>query len=325
VRRIAALLLRNRARRTLRAKYFHLENYTMTVPPFKLPRWSCFDTLAVVVGVALSLTAGVSVRAQVAVAEPEYTGDDRIEKWHDKTVLVVTPHPDDDTFTSGGLLSLLVAGGNNVQILIYTTDNAGSNDPDMTKEKLAEIRRQEEEDACQVLGIPKDHITWLGYDDGMLEYVDRRELTKQVVREIRRHRPDAVLSIDPGAPYEQWHKSDHRSGAQITVDAMRASAWRLYFPELEREGLKHHKVPVAFLFYSNQPNYTVDVTDVMQKKAEAAAAHTSQFGAMLKAYDPNNLAERRASLAKFLLVSPVIKRKEGRIVEQFRRSTAYGE
>ena len=195
---------------------------------------------------AILFVAASMAQAQVAQAEPEYTGDDRIEKWKGKTVLAVTPHPDDETFTSGGLLSMLVANGNNVQILIYTTDNAGSNDPAMTKEKLAEIRRREEEDSCAILGIPKDHITWLGHDDGMLEYVDRRELTKQVAREIRRHRPDAVLSIDPGAPYEQWHKSDHRSGAVITADAMRAAAWRLYFPELEREGFKHHNVPRGF-------------------------------------------------------------------------------
>src|SRR5262249_23480767 len=133
------------------------------------------------------LAAPSATLAQVAQAEPEYTGDDRIEKWKGKTVLVVTPHPDDETFPSGGLMSMLVANGNNVQILIYTTDNAGSNDPEMTKEKLAEIRRGEEEDSCAILGIPKDHITWLGHDDGMLEYVDRRELTRQVAREIRRH------------------------------------------------------------------------------------------------------------------------------------------
>lgn len=273
---------------------------------------------------AILLIAPSQAQAQVAQAEPEYTGDDRIEKWQGKTVLAVTPHPDDETFTSGGLLSMLAANGNNVQILIYTTDNAGSNDPTMTKEKLAQIRRREEEDACAILGIPKDHITWLGHDDGMLEYVDRRELTKQVAREIRRHRPDAVLSIDPGAPYEQWHKSDHRSGAVITADAMRAAAWRLYFPELEREGFKHHNVPVAFFFFSNQPNYTVDITDVMEKKAQAAAAHTSQFGAMLTSYDANKLDEKRESLAKMLMTSPLIKRKNGRVVEQFRRSTAYG-
>jgi LmbE family N-acetylglucosaminyl deacetylase len=262
--------------------------------------------------------------AQVAQAEPEYTGDDRIEQWQGKTVLAVTPHPDDETFSAGGLLSMLVTNGNNVQILIYTTDNAGSNDPEMTREKLAEIRRREEEEACAILGIPKDHITWLGHDDGMLEYVDRKELTKQVAREIRRVRPDAVLSIDPGAPYEQWHKSDHRSGAVITADAMRAAAWRLYFPELEREGFKHHNVPVAFFFYSNQPNYTVDITDVLEKKAKAAAAHTSQFGDMLKRYDAKNAEAKREGLAKMLMASPLIKRKNGRVVEQFRRTTAYG-
>jgi len=280
-----------------------------------------FIATAICAPLILSSTKAI---AQVAVAEPEYKGDDRIEKWKGKTVLAVTPHPDDETFTSGGLLSILAANGNNVQILIYTTDNAGSNDPLMTKEKLAAIRRQEEEDACAILGIPKDHITWLGHDDGMLEYVDRRELTKQVAREIRRHRPDAVLSIDPGAPYEQWHKSDHRSGAVITADAMRAAAWRLYFPELEREGFKHHNVPVAFFFFSNQPNYTVDIQDVLEKKAQASAAHTSQFGDMLQGYDATNLDAKRASLAKVLLASPIIKRKNGRAVEQFRRSTAYG-
>ncbi len=280
--------------------------------------------LLIAATLAVVLFAPSLARGQVAQAEPEYTGSDRIEKWTGKTVLAVTPHPDDETFTSGGLLSMLAAKGNNVQILIYTTDNAGSNDPAMTKEKLAAIRRQEEEDACAILGIPKDHITWLGHDDGMLEYVDRRELTRQVAREIRRHRPDAVLSIDPGAPYEQWHKSDHRSAAVITADAMRAAAWRLYFPELEREGFKHHQVPVAFFFFSNQPNYTVDISDVLEKKAQASAAHTSQFGDMLENYDAAKLDETCASLAKTLLTSRLIKRKNGRPVEQFRRSTAYG-
>lgn len=278
---------------------------------------------ALAIGCAILTMNSVAI-AQVAIAEPEYKGEDRIEKWKDKTILVVTPHPDDETFSAGGLLALLAENGNNIRILIYTSDNAGSNDPTMTKERLAEIRKAEEEEACRILGIPKDNITWLGYDDGMLEYVDRRELTKQVAREIRRHRPDAVFSIDPGAPYEQWHKSDHRTGAYITADAMRAAAWRLYFPELEREGFKHHNVPVAFFYYSAQPNYTVDITDVVERKAQAAAAHTSQFGSMVTSYDGKNLDEKRAALAKMLMASPVIKRKNGRVVEEFRRSTSYG-
>jgi LmbE family N-acetylglucosaminyl deacetylase len=282
--------------------------------------------LALVFVVSLMM-AGASgfAEAQIAMAEPEYSGEDRIEGWKGKKILVVSPHPDDDTFTSGGTLALLARNGNDIRILIYTNDNAGSNDPEMTKERLAAIRKAEEEEACRILGIPPENITWLGYDDGMLEYVDRRELTKQVAREIRRHRPDAVFSVDPGAPYEQWHKSDHRSGAFITVDAMRAASWRLYFPELEQAGFKHWSVPVAFFYYSAQPNYTVDVTGVAELKARASAAHVSQFGDMLENYDEIDLEKKREELAQELLESgALMSKEEGRIVEKFRRSTRYG-
>ncbi|MCZ6792245.1 MAG: PIG-L family deacetylase [Planctomycetota bacterium] len=280
-----------------------------------------------IVGLATlaALLGGAPVAlSQVARAEPEYEGDDRVEEWKGKTILVVTPHPDDETFSAGGTLAKLARNGNRIQVLIYTTDNAGSNDPEMTRERLAAIRKKEEEDACELLGIPKKNITWLGYDDGMLEYVDRRKLTKQVAREIRRHRPDAVFSIDPGATHEQWHKSDHRSGALITVDAMRAAAWRLYFPELEKAGFKRWSVPVVFFFYSAQPNYTVDITDVAELKAKASAAHTSQFGSMVKKYDGTHLEAKRAKLARTLLESRLLDREKGRVVEKFRRSTRYG-
>ena len=276
-----------------------------------------------VVAFLVSWTAN-TLSAQVTQAEPEYTGDDRIEQWEGKTILVVTPHPDDETFTSGGTLALLADRGNNIQIVIYTKDNSGSNDPSMTRERLESIRRAEEEEACKILGIPKENITWLGHDDGMLEYVDRRELTKQVAREIRKHRPDAIFTIDPGAPYQQWHKSDHRSGAVITADAMRAAAWRLYFPELERQGFKHFSVPVVFFYYSAQPNYTVDITGVAERKARASAAHVSQFGDMVTNYDDTNLAERKAKLAEQLRASRIVKRDGDKIIEQFRRSTGYG-
>ena len=286
---------------------------------------AALSALAVCAGVAApALLQRTAVLAQVALAEPEYTGTDRVEEWKNKTILVVTPHPDDEVFSAGGTLARLARNGNDIRILIYTTDNAGSNDPAMTKKRLAAIRKREEEESVRILGVPKKNVTWLGYDDGMLEYVDRKKLTRQVVREIRRHRPDAVFSIDPGAPHEQWHKSDHRSGALITVDAMRAAAWRLYFPELEQEGFKRWSVPVAFFFYSAQPNYTVDITDVAGLKARASAAHTSQFGDMVEKYDDSNLEERREKLASRLLESRLLRREKDRVVEKFRRSTRYG-
>ena len=275
--------------------------------------------LTVCLGVGL---AAAPAAAQISRPEPEYAGSDRIEEWSGRRILVVTPHPDDETFTSGGTLALLAAKGNDIQVVIYTTDNAGSRDPEMTKDRLKGIRRAEEEEACRILGIPKENIHWLGHDDGMLEYVDRRELTRQVAREIRRFKPHALFSVDPGSPYEQYHKSDHRSGAMITVDAIRAARWRLYFPELEAEGFEAWSVPLVFFYYSASPNYTVDITDVAEKKARASAAHISQFGALVDHYDPGIVDEQRKEWAARLLAR-VERDGDGRVVERFRRSEAY--
>jgi len=260
-------------------------------------------------------------RSQTYQPEPPYDGPDRIEEWRGRRVLVVTPHPDDDTFTAGGTMALLARNENMIRVVIYTSDNAGSRDPEMTHERLAAIRKAEEEKACAILGIPKENIIWLGYDDGMLEYADRRELTKQVAREIRRFKPDALFSPDPGAPYEQYHKSDHRAAAFVTVDAIRAARWRLYFPELEEAGFDAWNVPLAFFYYTVNANYSVDITAVAELKARAAAAHTSQFGRMVDHYDPDVSDEERDALAAELLAGT--SREQGRVVEKFRRSTAY--
>ena len=64
---------------------------------------------------------------------------DRIEQLKGKTVMVFTPHPDDDLFGCGGTLALLAKNGNKIIIVIYTNDNKGSFDLEMTSERLARI------------------------------------------------------------------------------------------------------------------------------------------------------------------------------------------
>src|SRR5947208_9292647 len=93
----------------------------------------------------------------------------RLEDLRGKTILLFTPHPDDDTFCCSGTLALLAKKQNNIHIVIYTNDDKGSYDPEMTSERLARIRKAEEEAACKVLGIPTQNIHWLQFHDGMLE------------------------------------------------------------------------------------------------------------------------------------------------------------
>lgn len=215
------------------------------------------------------------------------TGSNRVENYSGKNILVFTPHPDDETFSMGGTLALLAAKKNNIRIIIYTNDNKGSLDLTMTRERLAVIRRAEEEEACRILGIPKENIIWLGYEDGDLEYADPRILRGEVARLIKKFRPDVVFAPDPGSTSVQWHKTDHRMAAQITTDAFIAAEWHLYYPQhLLDEKLQPFSVKEVYYYYSNEPNYETDITGVFDLKMKAAGAHVSQFEPSVSQYTP---------------------------------------
>ena len=221
---------------------------------------------------------------------------DRIENWKDKTIMICCAHPDDD-IRSTGTLAKLVKNGNKVIVVMYTNGNKGSQDLEMTSERLAQIRKKEEEAACDLIGIPCENIHWLGYDDGELEYAEPKQLCGKVARLIRMHRPDAVFSFDPGREFEQWHKTDHRTAAFNTVDAARAAAYHLYYPEhLLYEALKPFKVSEFVFFDTREPNCEVDVSEEIEQKLLASAAHVSQRGAANRKYAPERTAEEEDAL-----------------------------
>jgi LmbE family N-acetylglucosaminyl deacetylase len=250
----------------------------------------------------------------------------QLEKQERKTILLFTPHPDDDTFCCAGTLAKLQKLGNNIQIFIYTNDDKGSYDLEMTSERLAKIRMKEEEDSCKVLGIPKDHIHWLGFHDGMLEYANTRDLVEQVAGIIRKYHPDIVMTIDPGSETVRWHKTDHRMSANNTLDAIRAAEFHLYFPNQRlHQGLQPWKVPVEAYFYTapQDANYWVNIDDVVDQKLNAAAAHVSQFEPSMSHYRPDWDAKELEKMKAGLRNRQV--KKNGHTVEAFRIATQFNQ
>jgi len=267
----------------------------------------------------LTLAVGASLSLS---AQPQT----RLEDQRGKTILIFTPHPDDDTFCCAGTLALLAKAGNNIRIVIYTNDDKGSYDPEMTSERLAEIRMHEEEAACRILGIPKDHIKWLEYHDGMLEYANTRDLVEEVTGIIRKVRPDVVLSIDPGSEYVRWHKTDHRMAANNTLDAIRAAEWHLYFPnQLLHEGLQPFLVPQEFYYYvtDKDANQWVNIDSVLDKKLDAAMAHVSQWEPSIHHYRPDwDKADLEKTKAE---MKSQIPKKDGHYVEAYRTTTGFNQ
>jgi LmbE family N-acetylglucosaminyl deacetylase len=274
------------------------------------------------------MKTSIWLRLTLALAIPALSAQTQIqlEKLQKKTILLFTPHPDDDDFCCAGTLALLAKGGNNIHVVIYTNDDKGSSDPDMTSERLAKIRKKEEEDACKVVGIPAQNIHWLQFHDGMLEYANPMDLVEEVTKIIRTYRPDLVMTIDPGSEYVRWHKTDHRMAANNTLDAIRAAEWHLYFPNQRlHDGLQPWKVPMEAFFYvtAKDANYWVNIDDVLEKKLDALAAHVSQFEPSIDKFrpdwDPKDLEAMKKGLRARAL------KKDGHYVEAYRVGEGFNQ
>ncbi len=278
---------------------------------------------------ALVLLFGLPLLA--LAQEPDTTGgiptgaatqpDTPIEEWSGKTILVTGAHPDDDSHAYG-TLSRLQQNGNEIYVLIMTTGNVGTKDPDMTRNRLSQIRRGEELEALSALGIPEDHYVNLGYTDGMLEFADEEEVVKRLVRHVREIQPDVLFSFDPGFGYQVWHKTDHRAAAYLSADAARAAEWRLLFPgQINHQGLEAHRID-EYLFYDSPDeahNVSVDIDgEHGENKVEAVAAHMSQFSSAWSDYRSELPPEERAQYLESIRERVYADSVDGTPVEHFR-------
>ncbi len=188
-------------------------------------------------------------------------------------VMVCSPHPDDAEIGASGTIAKWVSTGTQVLYVICTNGDKGSSDPKMTSPKLAAIRKKEQTKAAKTLGVQE--VVFLDHGDGELE--DTREFRGELVREIRRFKPDAVMTVDPFRKSFYMHR-DHRMTGQVTLDAVFPYARdHLHFPEHKALGLEPHKVGEVYLWGTETPDHYEDISDTIDLKAKATKCHVSQF------------------------------------------------
>jgi LmbE family N-acetylglucosaminyl deacetylase len=195
-----------------------------------------------------------------------------------KVVLGIAAHPDDLDFSASGTLATYAAGGAAVYYLQLTDGGKGSSNASMSAEQVSKLRQAEQQAACNC--VSGQEVFFLNYPDGELEI--SRELKKEIVRYIRKLKPDVVITTDPNALYyPEWgmiNHNDHRAAGQAALDAVYPLARdHLTFPELASEGLTPHKVKTVLLTAFSNQDFFVDVSHVMAQKMAAVAAHASQL------------------------------------------------
>ena len=201
-----------------------------------------------------------------------------------ESAMVIVAHPDDAEFTMAGTVAAWTEAGCEVTYVVCTDGNAGSHEPGMTREKLAEIRRAEQRAACAILGV--GDVVFLGYDDGQLQ--PTMELRRDLVRVIRQYKPEVVLTGDPTALFSgdyYINHPDHRAAAQAALDAVApASEMPLLWPELGPP----HRVRRVYVHGNDQANVWIDLADTIEIKIAALREHASQMGD----WDPTEMIKR---------------------------------
>ncbi len=192
-------------------------------------------------------------------------------------VMAIFAHPDDPEFVAGGALARWAAAGRQLIYVIITDGSKGSSDPTITTEALIQTRQREQRDAAHVLGC--EDVVFLPYEDAMLE--PTMAVRRDLVREIRRYRPEIVGCFDPtvfwvGDAYIQH--PDHRASGEAALAAIFPAARdRLTFPEILTEGFEPHNVDDIYLASPANPNRWIDISATIERKIKAMAQHRSQI------------------------------------------------
>lgn len=169
-----------------------------------------------------------------------------------RRVLVVAPHPDDETLGCGGTMALLAEKGASVTV-ITATDGEATKGARTPPEETARRRRAEATRAAAVAGATP---RFLGLTDGALS---------QQGSELSAALRAAIAELDPEVVFAPWlldGTPDHRAVAEALVEAL-ADPGGGGGPEIWG-----YEVWTALV-----PNRIVEITTVIERKRAALASH----------------------------------------------------
>ncbi len=192
------------------------------------------------------------------------------------SVLCVVAHPDDIEYGTAAAVAKWTAAGKTVTYFLLTRGEAGIDT--MHPDEAAGVREQEERDGAAIVGVTE--VDFGAYRDGNVEY--GLDLRRDISREIRRRKPDVVITGHYGDRFVQGmlNQADHRAVGLATVDAVADAGNRWIFPELVDEGFEPWNV--KRLVFSGSPTAThfVEVSEHFDKAVASLEAHRAYNDAL---------------------------------------------
>lgn len=207
----------------------------------------------------------------------------------DGGLVVVAPHPDDESLGCGGLLAMATAARRQCRVVVVT-DGAAShpNSPSWSGARLRALREREAIAAGEELGLCASNFVMLGLSDGEGDkWRDDRSATAALA--------DAIEDVAATAVFVTWEHDphcDHRAAARLCDAAARG-----------RARLARWRYPVWGHTAQAAPRQTpaglrLDISAFLSRKAAAVARHRSQTTDMIDD-DPQGFRLSPDMLARF--------------------------
>lgn len=190
-----------------------------------------------------------------------------------KKLLVIAPHPDDESLGCSGLIAKVKDLGGYVYVLVLSCGDLSHYTQDL-KKTPSSVRKKELKNACEILCVDKYEIV---YDDTKkymkLDIIPQKELIEIIEKKaklsIQNVKPD-ILAI-PALSYNQ----DHRAVFQASFSALRPHIReKKFMPNLV---LVYEANYLFWNYFEFKPNFYVDITKYLDIKLKAISCHASQM------------------------------------------------
>lgn len=219
-------------------------------------------------------------------------------------VLAVHSHPDDIEFVIAGTLFLLKERGCEIHYMNIANGCYGT--AEYSKEEITRIRRDESIAATEMLGATYHES--LCDDMGVFYTEENLRRMTAVVREVQ---PDIMFVASP-----QDYMEDHMNACRVALGGAFIRGMPNYesippVPAIETDVTVYHAMPHGLtdgLRNPVVPDFFVDVTSVIERKAEMLACHRSQ----------KNWLDRTQGMGSYVDTMKDLNAKAGELSGRFR-------
>jgi len=194
-------------------------------------------------------------------------------------LMVLAPHPDDESLGCGGLIALLKEAGTSVNVVFITSGSASHpNSKTHPPETLAKLREIEAIKACSALGMAPSDIHFVRASDSQLDKLDQKskmDISKRIASLFENNNMSALAM-----PWRRDPHPDHvmtNAIGQSVLDRISKQTVKIEYPIWLWKNSTEEDWPTL----NEALPYRLDIALVYKKKWQAVKQHRSQLGEII--------------------------------------------